>query len=74
MLVDERFLSGLIKEYGKYPVSTNGGNFTANFKELPPPLPAEYWATLFNFVLTTGLGAWLIPSFVRWTRTKANTK
>jgi YVTN family beta-propeller protein len=53
---------------------TKFGSFTANFKELPPPLPAEYWATLFGFVLTTGLGAWLIPSFVRWTRTKADTK
>jgi len=34
------------------------GIFTANFKEPPPPLPAEYYATLFGFVLTMGLGAW----------------
>ncbi len=50
------------------------GSYIASFKELPPPLPAEYWATLFGFVLTTGLGVWLIPSFVRWTRTRADTK
>ena len=50
------------------------GSFTANFKELPPPLPPEYWATLFGFVITTGLGVWLIPSLVRWTRTRADTK
>jgi YVTN family beta-propeller protein len=50
------------------------GSFTANFKELPPPLPAEYWTTLFGFVLTTGLGVWLIPSLVRWARTRADTK
>ena len=49
-------------------------SFTANFKELPPPLPDEYWATLFGFVLTTGLGVWLTPSLVRWTRTRADTK
>jgi YVTN family beta-propeller protein len=53
---------------------TRFGSFTANFKELPPPLPSEYWATLFGFILTTGLGAWLIPSLVRWTRTRADTK
>jgi YVTN family beta-propeller protein len=53
---------------------TKFGSYTANFKELPPPLPAEYWATLFSFILTTGLGVWLIPSLVRWTRTRADTK
>jgi YVTN family beta-propeller protein len=53
---------------------TKFGSFTANFKELPHPMPAEYWATLFGFVLTTGLGVWLIPSFVRWTSTKADTR
>ena len=50
------------------------GSFTANFRELPPPLPPAYWATLFGFVLTTGLGAWLIPSLLRWTRSKAEIK
>ena len=49
-------------------------NFTANFKELPPPIPSEYWATLFGFVLITGVGVWLIPSIVRWTRTRADIK
>jgi len=53
---------------------TKFGNFTATYKELPPPLPAEYWTTLFGFVLTTGLGAWLIPSLVRWTHTKADIR
>jgi hypothetical protein len=47
------------------------GNFTANFKELPPPLPKELWATLFGFILTTVLGAWIIPTFIRGS--KSNT-
>ncbi|HEU5120420.1 MAG TPA: YncE family protein, partial [Candidatus Nitrosocosmicus sp.] len=50
------------------------GSFTANFKELPPPLPPEYLATLFGFVITTGLGVWLIPSLVRWIRAKSDIK
>lgn len=29
---------------------TKFGTFTANFKELPPPLPPEYMATLFAVV------------------------
>jgi len=27
MLITERFLSGLIKDYGKHPVSTDGGTY-----------------------------------------------
>jgi hypothetical protein len=31
---------------------TKFGNFTANFRALPPPIPPEYAATLFTVVAT----------------------
>jgi YVTN family beta-propeller protein len=49
---------------------TKYGSFTANFKELPPPLPPEYWTTLFGFVLSSIVGAWFVPSFIKWTKSK----
>jgi hypothetical protein len=30
---------------------TKFGSFTANFKGLPPPLPAEYYTSLFTVVV-----------------------
>ena len=50
------------------------GSFTANFRELPPPLPPEYWATLFGFVVTTILGTWLIPAIFRGFKSRSNIK
>ena len=53
---------------------TKFGSFTANFNELPPPLPPEYWATLFGFVVTTILGTLLIPAIVRWFKSRSDIK
>ena len=49
---------------------TKFGSFTANFEELPPPVPPEYWGTLFTVVATALIGTWLIPSVIGWTRSK----
>lgn len=46
------------------------GNFTANYEMVSPPLPPEYWATLSSFVLTTIIGAYFIPSFIGYMRTR----
>jgi YVTN family beta-propeller protein len=46
------------------------GNFSANFKEIPPPIPAEYWASLFTVVATALIGSLLIPAIAGWFRSK----
>jgi hypothetical protein len=40
---------------------TQFGNFTANLKEIPPPIPPEYLLTLFGIMLGT-----FITSLFRW--------
>ena len=50
---------------------SHNGNFTANFEKIPPPLPPEYWTTLTTFVLTTIVGAYFIPSFIGFMRTRS---
>ena len=49
------------------------GNFTAYFKALPPPVPAQYWASLFTVVITALVGSLLIPAVVGWVKTKRQT-
>jgi hypothetical protein len=49
---------------------TKFGSFTANFKELPPPIPGEYVATLLGVVATAFVGSWLTPSLIEWRKTK----
>jgi YVTN family beta-propeller protein len=49
---------------------TKFGSFTANFKALPPPIPAEYVATLFTVVATAFIGSWLTPTVIGWRKTK----
>ena len=44
------------------------GNYTAYFRAIPPPLPTEYWATLFSVSATAVVGAWLIPTSIGWMR------
>jgi hypothetical protein len=51
---------------------TKFGSFTANFKELPPPIPPEYVATLFGVVVTAFIGSWLTPTIIEWRKTKKN--
>jgi len=42
------------------------GTFTANFKRIPPPVPAEYWASLFTVIATALVGSLLIPAGIGW--------
>ena len=49
------------------------GNFTAYFKALPPPVPAQYWASLFTVVVTALVGSLLIPAAVEWIKSKKQT-
>jgi hypothetical protein len=49
------------------------GNFTAYFKALPPPVPAQYWASLFTVVVTALVGSLLIPAVVGWIKSKKQT-
>jgi YVTN family beta-propeller protein len=50
------------------------GNFTANFKALPPAIPPEYAATLFTVVATAFIGTWLTPVLIGWRKTKTQRK
>ena len=49
------------------------GNFTAYFRALPPPVPPDYWASLFTVVATALVGSLLIPAVIGWTRSKRQT-
>ena len=49
---------------------TKFGSFTANFKELPPPIPPEYIATLFTVVATAFIGSWLTPTVIGWRKAR----
>jgi YVTN family beta-propeller protein len=42
---------------------TKFGSFTANFKELPAPVPTEYWTGLYTVVISSIVG-WFIPGIV----------
>jgi YVTN family beta-propeller protein len=52
---------------------TRFGNFTANFKEVPPPLPPEFWAQTYA-VIGTVVTALFIPSIVSWFKSKRDAK
>jgi uncharacterized membrane protein (DUF106 family) len=62
-------ISNSVKTETKLPI-TKFGTFTANFKELPAPLPPEYWATLFGVVVTAFIISWLTPTIIGWKKTK----
>ena len=53
---------------------TNFGSFTANFKELPPPIPAEYMATLFAVIISAFIGSWLTLTLIEWRKTRNRGK
>ena len=53
---------------------TSFGSFTANFKELPPPIPGEYIATLFAVVISAFIGSWLTPTVIEWRKSKNQGK
>ena len=52
---------------------TKFGTFTANFKELPPAVPSEYWIPLYGIIASTIVG-WSIPSIIGWTKSKRDVK
>ena len=49
------------------------GNFTAYFKALPPPVPAEFTASLITVVIAALVGSLLIPAAVGWFKSKKQT-
>ncbi|HSF52037.1 MAG TPA: YncE family protein, partial [Nitrososphaeraceae archaeon] len=53
---------------------TKYGTFTANFKELPPPFPPEYWLALFGVIVSSIVGSWFIPGIIKWGKTKLQMK
>lgn len=52
---------------------TKFGSFTANFKELPPPIPSEFLLGLFSIVASTIVG-WSIPSIISWAKAKRQAR
>ena len=46
------------------------GNFTAYFRALPPPVPPEYWTSLFGIIATALVGSLLIPAVVGWIKSR----
>ena len=56
------------KPEAKLPI-TKFGTFTANFKELPPAVPSEYWIPLYGIIVSTIVG-WSIPSIIGRARSR----
>jgi YVTN family beta-propeller protein len=54
-------------------IITKFGTFTANFKELPPAIPSEYWIPLYGIIISTIVG-WSIPSIIGWARSKGDAR
>ena len=52
---------------------TKFGSFTANFKELPPPVPTEFWLQSYVLVGTVIAGL-SIPSIVGWIKSKMDAR
>ena len=49
------------------------GSFTAYFRALPPPVPAEFTASLITVIIAALVGSLLIPAVVSWLRSKKQT-
>jgi YVTN family beta-propeller protein len=52
---------------------TNFGAFTANFRELPPAVPSEYWIPLYGIIASTIVG-WSIPGIIGWVKSKRDVR
>jgi YVTN family beta-propeller protein len=52
---------------------TKFGTFIANFKELPAPIPSEYWIPLYGIIASTIVG-WSIPGIISWTKSKMDAR
>ena len=46
---------------------------SANFKEVPPPIPPEYWIPLYGVIVSIVVG-WSIPSIIGWTKTRTTVR
>jgi hypothetical protein len=53
---------------------TRYGNFTANFDKVPPPLPPEYWATIFGVVVSSVVDSLFIPGIIAWRKSKSHIR
>jgi YVTN family beta-propeller protein len=78
---DDSFLDSILDLFGYKPSDpaqtlnvVQFGSFTANFKELPPPLPPEYWGILFTIIISSILGSWFIPGITNWGKSKWQTR
>jgi hypothetical protein len=60
-------LSSSVKNDDRY------GSFTANFKALPPPIPPEYWITLYGVIVSSIVG-WSIPGIIGWIKSKTQIR
>ena len=52
---------------------SRSGIFTANFKEVQPPIPNEYLIPLYGIIASTIIG-WSIPSIIGWIKTKTDIR
>ena len=52
---------------------THGGSYTANFNDIPSPIPKEYLIGLYTIVVTTIIGL-AIPSIVAWIKSKGEIR
>jgi YVTN family beta-propeller protein len=50
--------------------TTKFGNYTTNFRAIPPPIPPEYVATLFGTIATAFIGTWLTPTIIAWRKSR----
>ena len=46
-------------------MESKSGSFTANFKEVSPPIPQEYLIGLYTLTATVFTG-WFVPNAARW--------
>ena len=49
------------------------GNFTAYFTKLPPPVSAEFMASIITVIIAAFVGSLLIPAAVGWFKSKKQT-
>jgi uncharacterized membrane protein len=72
LMVEGKALRSMKDPSGMFTI-TRFGNFTADFKELPPPIPQEYLLPLYGIVATSIVG-WSIPSIIGWIKKNADVK
>jgi YVTN family beta-propeller protein len=70
--ISDSLFNSLLAAFGFNPIDnasllniTKTGNFTATFKELPPPVPQQYLIGLYTLAATVFTG-WFVPTIARW--------